>query len=144
MRAEIVSEALILGGVREVLQPMVDKAGSLSLRPRAQHRQRHATRLTAALPLKPTLIETYGGYLAAHKVDKPDIWAARAVDLPAGRGYAPVTSRSGTAASTRRCSPAGWSRRRQAGGDRLRQVRRSVAGRRCIRSRPTCAPGCRR
>jgi hypothetical protein len=89
MRAEIVSEALILGNVREVLQPTVDKAGSLSsdLAPSIVG-ARYA--LTAALPLKQTMIDTYGGYLAAHKVDKPDIWAARDINLPAGRGYAPV------------------------------------------------------
>jgi subtilisin family serine protease len=47
--------------------------------------------LTVTLPLKATLIEAYGAYLAAHKVEKPDIWAARNVSLPAGRGHAPVT-----------------------------------------------------
>lgn len=90
MRTEIVSEALILGNVREVLQPTVDKAGSLSsdLAPSIVN-AKYA--LTAALPLKQTMIDTYGGYLAARKVDKPDIWAARDVNLPEGRGYAPVT-----------------------------------------------------
>ena len=42
------------------------------------------------LPLKPTLVDAWTAYLAAHKVDKPDIWAARAVTLPASGKYAPV------------------------------------------------------
>jgi subtilisin family serine protease len=47
-------------------------------------------RLVATLPLKRTLITTYSTYLDAHKVEKPDIWAARSADLPAGKGYKPV------------------------------------------------------
>jgi subtilisin family serine protease len=46
--------------------------------------------LRVNLPLKKTLIDTYAAYLAANKVDKPDIWAARSVELAPGRGYAPV------------------------------------------------------
>jgi subtilisin family serine protease len=87
--AEIASEALTLGYVRNVIQPTVDKAGALSsdLAPVIVNAK---YRLVASLPLKPTLIETYGRYLAAHKVDKPDIWAARNVELPSGRPYAKV------------------------------------------------------
>jgi subtilisin family serine protease len=87
--AEIASEALILGYVRNVIQPTVDKAGALSsdLAPviiSAKYR------LVASLPLKQTLTDAYGSYLAAHKVDKPDIWAARDVVLPPGKPYATV------------------------------------------------------
>ena len=83
--AEIMSEALALGYVNNVLQPTVDKAGALSsdLAPiivAARYR------LMFVLPLKDTLIATYTPYLAAHKVDKPDIWAARNVELRAGKG----------------------------------------------------------
>ena len=86
---EILSEALALGYVNNVLQPTVDKAGSLSsdLAP-ALVSARY--RIVIALPLKPELTATYTTYLAAHTVDKPDIWAARGVVLPAGRNYAPV------------------------------------------------------
>jgi len=88
--AEVISEALALGYVNNVLQPTVDKAGALSsdLAPiivAAKYR------LMFVLPLKETLIATYTPYLAAHKVEKPDIWAARNVELPSGRGYTPVT-----------------------------------------------------
>jgi hypothetical protein len=88
--AELVGEALVLGNVRDVLQPIVDKAGALSsdLAPGIVS-ARYA--LLMRLPLKQTLIETYGAYLAANKIDKPDIWAARKVDLPLGLKFAPVT-----------------------------------------------------
>ena len=87
--AEIASEALTLGYVRNVIQPTVDKAGALSsdLAPVVINAK---YRLVASLPLKPTLIDTYGRYLAAHKVDKPDIWAARNVRLPDAKPYAKV------------------------------------------------------
>ena len=87
--AEIASEALTLGYARTVVQPTVDKAGSLSsdLAPILVSAR---YRLTASLPLKATLIETYSRYLAAHKVDKPDIWAARDVQLAPGKALATV------------------------------------------------------
>jgi len=87
--AEIASEALTLGYARTVVQPTVDKAGSLSsdLAPILVNAR---YRLTASLPLKATLIDTYGRYLAAHKVDKPDIWAARDVQLAPGKALSTV------------------------------------------------------
>jgi len=87
--AEIASEALVFGYMRNVIQPTVEKAGALSsdLAPVVVNAR---YRLVATLPLKRTLITTFSAYLDAHKVDKPDIWAARNVDLSAGKGYAPV------------------------------------------------------
>jgi subtilisin family serine protease len=87
--AEIASEALTLGYVRNVIQPTVDKAGALSsdLAPVIVSAK---YRLVASLPLKDTLIGAYGGYLTAHNVDKPDIWAARNVELPSGKRHAVV------------------------------------------------------
>jgi len=87
--SEIASEALTLGYVRNVIQPTVDKAGALSsdLAPVVISAK---YRLVASLPLKQTLIETYGRYLAGHNVDKPDIWAARSVELPTGKRYSTV------------------------------------------------------
>lgn len=88
-RVETAGETLVLGGVREVLQPTVDKTGVLG--------SEQVPRLIGArygllvqLPLKKTLIDVYTTYLNANKVEKKDIWAARNIDLPAGRGYAPV------------------------------------------------------
>ncbi|MEZ0306707.1 MAG: S8 family serine peptidase [Ramlibacter sp.] len=87
--AETIGESLVLGRVRNVLQPVATQTGALSsdLAP-SMISSRYA--LEFVLPLKATLIETYSRYLASRKVDKPDIWAARDVALPAGRNYAPV------------------------------------------------------
>jgi Subtilase family len=87
--AEIASEALMLGYVRNVIQPTVDKTGSLSsdLAPVIINAR---FRLVATLPLKDTLADTYGAYLAAHHVEKPDIWASREVSLPPGKPYSHV------------------------------------------------------
>ena len=88
--AEIIGENLVMGNVRDRLQPVVTKAGgvlSSDLAP-AIVGARYA--LVARLPLKQTLIDTYTAYLAAHKVEKADIWAARDAELPNGRPYAPV------------------------------------------------------
>src|SRR5438067_1456338 len=86
---EILSEALALGYIREAIQPTVDQAGALSsdLAP-ALINARY--RIVAILPLKDALADTYGAYLAAHKVDKPDIWAARDVTLPPDKEGKPV------------------------------------------------------
>lgn len=87
--AEIAGEPLIIGSLRERLQPIVDKSGSLSsdFAPAVVNAR---YRLGNVVPLKDDLVGAYAGYLAAHKVDKPEIWSARDVALPAGRGYAPV------------------------------------------------------
>ncbi|EHR69029.1 subtilisin-like serine protease [Burkholderiales bacterium JOSHI_001] len=88
-RAERLGEALILGQVREVLQPVADKTGVLSsdLAPGVVG-ARYA--LLNRLPLKQTLVDAFGSYLQAHKVNKPDIWAARRVILEPGHARAPV------------------------------------------------------
>jgi subtilisin family serine protease len=87
--AELLGEGRLIGNVREVLQPSVDKNGSLSsdLAP-ALVRIKYT--YSYILPLKPALIDAWTTYLAAHRVDKPDMWAARAVTLPAGDNYTPV------------------------------------------------------
>jgi subtilisin family serine protease len=82
-------EALALGQVRTVLQPVAQASGSLSsdLAP-ALVSARFV--IVYLLPLKQTLVDTYSRYIARHQVDKPDIWKARDADLPPGRPYAPV------------------------------------------------------
>ncbi|TMG95974.1 MAG: hypothetical protein E6H73_04010, partial [Betaproteobacteria bacterium] len=87
--AELLGEGRLIGNVREVLQPSVDKNGSLSsdLAP-ALVRIKYTYRYI--LPLKPALVDAWTSYLAAHKVDRTDIWAARAATLPAGTSYTPV------------------------------------------------------
>ncbi|HUH94935.1 MAG TPA: S8 family serine peptidase [Casimicrobiaceae bacterium] len=86
---ETLGEGRLIGALREQLQPIVDKSGGLSsdLAPRVIE-IKYA--LTYILPLKQTLVDAYESYLAAHRVVKQDIWAARDLTLPADRGYTPV------------------------------------------------------
>ncbi len=86
---ETFGEALALGRVRTVLQPVAQAGGSLSseLTP-AIVSARYALEFT--LPLKATLVETYSRYLARHRQAKPDLWRARDVALPPGLPLAPV------------------------------------------------------
>jgi len=88
--AELIGESLILGGVRDRLQPVVDKAGGTLSSDLAPAIVNSRYGLVARLPLKQELIKTYTAYLAANKVEKPDIWAARDVKLPPGKPYSPV------------------------------------------------------
>ncbi len=89
MSAEIGSEGLALGRVREVLQPLVDANGSLTNEsvPGLIYAR---LSLAAILPLKPVWVEGLSGYLARNKIDKPDIWHARDFTLPAKGPYKPV------------------------------------------------------
>ena len=88
--AEMIGETLVLGNVRNVLQPIVDQSSALSseLAPGVIG-ARYA--LLMRLPLKQTLIDTYSTYLAAHTVEKPDIWGVRNVSLLDATGLTPVT-----------------------------------------------------
>ncbi|HYE70309.1 MAG TPA: S8 family serine peptidase, partial [Aquabacterium sp.] len=78
--SELLGESLLMGRVREVWQPIVDANGALSSDFAPGVVGARLT-LTAVLPLKATLVDTYTAYLAANKVEKPDIWAARDVAL---------------------------------------------------------------
>ena len=86
---ETAGETLILGRVREVLQSTVTKTGALSsdLAPSVVF-ARYG--LLVRLPLKKTIVDTYGTYLAANRVDKPEIWSARNVELAPGFKFSPV------------------------------------------------------
>ncbi|MEP6607811.1 MAG: S8 family serine peptidase [Burkholderiaceae bacterium] len=88
--AELIGAGRVLGFLNEALQPAADKAGALSseLAPGLVN-ARYV--LNVRVPLKQTLVSAYSSYLAANKAEKSDIWAARKVDLPPGRSYAPVT-----------------------------------------------------
>ena len=81
---ETASESLAIGYLREVLQPTVDKAGGKLSSEFSPAIVGMRYRLKTTLPLKETLVATYGAYLDRHKVTKQDIWAARSVELPPG------------------------------------------------------------
>ncbi len=89
MGAELIGEALILGNVREVMQPIVDKGGVLSS-DYAPGLVGARFRLLAQLPLKQTFVDNFSRYLATNQVAKADIWAARDVTLGPGEGKATV------------------------------------------------------
>ena len=88
--AEIMGDSLVLGNVRDVLQPVVDKSGGTISSELAPAIIGARYTLVARLPLKQTLIDAFTAYLSANKQEKPDIWAARSVDLPPGKDYTPV------------------------------------------------------
>jgi subtilisin family serine protease len=88
--AELIGEGLVLGSVRDVLQPIADKSGAISSE-FAPSLINARFGLTAVLPLKKTLVDVYTTYLAANQVVKPDIWAARGVSLAGRTDLRPVT-----------------------------------------------------
>ena len=88
--AELMGESLVLGRVRDVLQPVADKAGGTISSELAPAIVGARFALVARLPLKQTLVEAFTAYLAAHRKAKPDIWAARSVTLPPDKSYTPV------------------------------------------------------
>ena len=87
--AELIGEALVLGRVREVLQPMAARTGELSsdFAPALVNAR---FGLVGVLPLKQEFTEAFTTYLDAHRVQKQDIWAARDVVLEPGHRRAPV------------------------------------------------------
>lgn len=87
--AEIAGEGLVLGRIREVLQPLASTNGSLSS-DAAPGVANARLALTMTVPLKAVWLEAFTGYLAKNKVNKPDIWAARNFVLPASGPYTPV------------------------------------------------------
>jgi len=88
-RAEIVTEALVLGSLSSQLQPGVDKTGVIS-GDIAQNLV--SARLTVAhwVPLRAERIAALTAYIAAHKKTNPDIWAARSFSLQPDQKLAPV------------------------------------------------------
>jgi hypothetical protein len=87
--AEMMGESLLLGPLREVLQPMASSAGALSSE-FAPALVNVRFGLVAVLPMKATFTDVFAGYLAQHKTEKSDIWAARDAVLPASGPYAKV------------------------------------------------------
>ena len=87
--AESIGEGLILGRVREVMQPIASRTGELSSEFAPGLVGTRYT-LLATLPLKQTFVDSFSSYLDAHRVVKSDIWAARDVQLAPDAGLGPV------------------------------------------------------
>jgi hypothetical protein len=88
--SEVIGEALIVGNLRERLQPIVTQNGGNLSSDFAPGLAGARYALTVTLPLKQTFIDTFTRYLDANQVAKQDIWAARDVQLKPGEGKAPV------------------------------------------------------
>jgi len=88
--AEVIGEGRLLGGVKDVLQKTVDKNGGNLSSDMAGVLITVRYSLETALPLKKTLISTYGAYLDRNKIEKADIWAARNIALSETGNYQPV------------------------------------------------------
>ena len=88
--AEIISRSLLIGIVQAELEPALKKNNGTLSSDMAHQLPGLRLALEEVIPLKDTLVEVYGSYLAAHQVAKQDIWAARSAQLPAGQPYAPV------------------------------------------------------
>jgi len=86
---EIGSKALVIGQLRAAFDPVVEKTGGLSS-DLANALPGVRVMLVERLPLKDTLNEVLGAYLAAHAKEKKDIWTDREVTLAAGKNYQPV------------------------------------------------------
>jgi subtilisin family serine protease len=87
--AEIFTEALLLGSVAAQVQPGVDRTGMLS-GDLARSLLSQAVSLRQFLPLKEERVAVLDAFLSAHALVKPDIWAARDVDLDASAELTPV------------------------------------------------------
>jgi subtilisin family serine protease len=86
---EFLSEGTILGQLQSVFDPVLQKTGALSDE-LADQLPDIKFALVEIVPLKDSLVETFGSYLSANAKEKPDIWAARAVRLEPGKNYTPV------------------------------------------------------
>jgi subtilisin family serine protease len=86
---QIISEALYLGGLENTMQNAVDQTGELSL---GDVTSLASIRLMIdhVLPLKDAVVAVTSQYIAENRVEKPDIWADRDVDLSNEENLTPV------------------------------------------------------
>ncbi|HET7753193.1 MAG TPA: S8 family serine peptidase, partial [Anaeromyxobacteraceae bacterium] len=85
---EMQSRNLVMGIVEQQLDPAA-KGGTVSKDIAVAVVQMAAT-MRDILPYKEGAVAALQEVIAAHKVEKPDIWAARNVELPAGKLYSTV------------------------------------------------------
>jgi len=86
---QYISKNLYYGGLESQLQVAVDQTGEITL---DQVRSLASIRLMIdhVLPRKEAIVEVTGDYIAANRVEKDDIWAARDVDLSGEENLTPV------------------------------------------------------
>lgn len=86
---QYISEALYLGGLENSMQNSVDKNGELTLGDVRSLASAHYM-LNHILPLRDAVVEVTGDYIAAHRVEKENIWEERSVDLTDEESLTPV------------------------------------------------------
>ena len=86
---EIYSENLVLGFIKEGIDPGVVKTGTISDENAATLVNMNYI-VNHMLPIKDDMIAVYESYIAANKVEKADIWADRDVDLSNAPDLSPV------------------------------------------------------
>lgn len=78
---EIVSPNLIIGQIEATVQPMLDESGGEMSKDVATGLLGAYVNYNVFIPLREPSARVYGDYLAAHEVEKPDIWMERAIDV---------------------------------------------------------------
>ncbi|MEJ2538290.1 MAG: hypothetical protein P8048_14760, partial [Calditrichia bacterium] len=88
-RMEIWSENFLMGIISSTIEPAVEKTGNISGDVANQLVGMYYT-MNNVLPLKNEMVEVLQAYIDKNKVEKPDIWAARSVDLSGNNKVSPV------------------------------------------------------
>ena len=86
---ELRTPDLIAGSLKEELDPAALKSNTIDL-DAAESLIGDRVFVKVYLPLKPQVLSVLTPYIAAHNVQKPDIWEAREVTLTAGEKLTPV------------------------------------------------------
>ena len=89
-RSEILSRALVLGSLESGVQPILDKTGGEMSYDIASRLVGASFTLEFYLPAAESINRAYAGAIAANKVEKEDIWAARKVALTPDADATPV------------------------------------------------------
>ena len=85
----MVSASMVAGGLKESVDPQVLQSGTVDLAAAARL-LRGRVLLKIQLPLRSQIEDVLTPFIAAHNVEKPDIWAAREVTLTASDKLTPV------------------------------------------------------
>lgn len=86
---DMYSKNLLLGVVRSQFEPALKKSGHVS-GDMARQLIRIGYVLKDVLPLKDSIVTVYGNLIKKRRIEKPDIWKERQVDLTGEKGLSPV------------------------------------------------------
>ncbi len=86
---QYISEALYMGSLSTTMQNSVDQTGELTLDDVASLASIRMM-IDHLLPLKDEIVSVTGTYIAENRVEKPDIWADRDIDLSDEENLTPV------------------------------------------------------